>query len=262
MSVNSKKKKSVYKPVAPAVEQAARLLMLLGSHSDTKMNLTQICTALEIHKSKGYSILNTLMQYSLIVKDQATKTYSLGPGLLFLAQNVRDNLDIVNIARPGLKDLAAQTNACVLLGTISKDQVYIASKYENNEIMGISVRQYQSLHITHGAHGKAIFAFLDSEKKEDLINKGELHFYGINAPVDFKKLEIELSLCRKNGYAIDNGNMTHGINAISSPVFSLNKEIIGVIILVGTFEKEKFKEYGKKVSLLAEKISKKMGAAV
>ncbi len=262
MPSNKKKKKSVYNPVAPAVEQAARLLMLLGGHSDSKMTLTEICTALEIHKSKGYSILNTLMQYSLIVKDQDTKTYSLGPGLIFLAQNVRDNLDIVNIARPGLKDLAGQTKACVLLGTVSNNQIYIASKYENNETMGISVRQYQSLHITHGAHGKAIFAFLDPDKKEKLIKKGELHFYGINAPVDFEELDRELEQCRKKGYAIDNGNMTHGIKAISSPIFSHNKKIIGVIILVGTFEKKKFGEYGEKVSNLAKTISEKMGAIV
>ncbi len=261
-TIDKKKQKSVYKPIAPAVEQASRLLMLLGTQPDSSMNLTQICSALNIHKSKGYTILNTLMQYALITKDEETKTYSLGPSLLFLAQNVKDNLDIVKLAKPALKKLAGETRSCVLLGILNGDRVYIASKYENDEIMGISVRQYQSLHITHGAHGKAIFAFLDSKRRDELIKKNKLQFYGTDTPVDFKLLENELSSCRKHGYATDNGHMSHGINAVSSPVFSHGKQIIAVVILVGTFSENKFKEYGKKIAAIGKDLSAKMGSVL
>lgn len=68
----------------------------------TALNLSDLFR-IGIHKSKGYSILHTLMQFDFITKDSGTKTYSLGSGLLLLARNVQDNLDIRKISEPLLK---------------------------------------------------------------------------------------------------------------------------------------------------------------
>ncbi|MCD4675796.1 MAG: helix-turn-helix domain-containing protein, partial [Desulfobacula sp.] len=90
--MTTEKKKSVYRPTSPAVEQAAQLLLCLGKSND--MGLTAICKEIGIHKSKGFSILNSLAQYDLITKDGKTKTYSLGPALMPLARKAREKLDI------------------------------------------------------------------------------------------------------------------------------------------------------------------------
>ena len=83
----SSKRGSSYKPLVPAVDQASRILMCLGNASGFKMGVIEISKEVGIHKSKGFSILNTLNQFGFVEKDPQTKTYSLGPGLLFLAVN-------------------------------------------------------------------------------------------------------------------------------------------------------------------------------
>ena len=82
------------------------------------MNLTDICKNVGIHKSKGYSILNTLQKYGLVHKDQLGKTYSLGFGLISLSRRVLDNLNYEEIAGPYLEKLAKQTHSTALLGII------------------------------------------------------------------------------------------------------------------------------------------------
>ena len=258
----AKKNTSTYKPIVPAVEQAAKLLVCLGNNSGPDMTLTQICRKLDIHKSKGYSILHTLMQFNFIIKDSGTKTYSLGPGLLSLAKNVQDNFDIRKISEPYLTSLASETNSTVLLGIISNFQFYISSTYEGSDTVGITIRANQVLNITHGAHGKAIAAFLDKESQQKLLAKKELYFYGKGKPFDMKILKEELSLCRKTGFAVDHGGVTPGINAISSPIFDSGQEIIAGIVLVGTFSKDKFSNYGKKVADISREISRKAGANI
>lgn len=57
------------------------------------MTLTEICGVVGIHKSKGYSILNTLRQFAFVQRSSDSKTYSLGPGLLFLSSKVLNNMD-------------------------------------------------------------------------------------------------------------------------------------------------------------------------
>ena len=257
--MTTEKKKSVYRPTSPAVEQAAQLLLCLGKNND--MGLTAICKEIGIHKSKGFSILNSLAQYDLITKDGKTKTYSLGPALMPLARKAREKLDINAIAKDHLQKLANETKASVLLGIICNDQFYIAGKYDGNDKLSVTVRQYQSLHITHGSHGKAIFAFLNETDRQRIFDSDQLFFHGDNIDsLDKKRLEQELKFCRENGYAVDNGEITPGITAVSAPVFDHNNEVTAAIVLVGTFTKDKFETFGKMIAVTGRTISKQAGA--
>ena len=256
------KKKSTYCPTSPAVEQAARLLLCLGKNKENDLGLTSICKEIKIHKSKGYSILNALVQYDLITKDPKTKTYSLGPALMPLGQKAREKLDITAIAKEHLQTLANETKASVLLGIINNDQFYIAGKYDGNDKLSVTVRQYQSLHITHGSHGKAIFAFLNEKERRRIIDSDQLFFHGDIESLDKKRLEQELDFCRRNGYAVDNGEVTPGIKAVSAPVFDHNNEVTAGIVLVGTFAEDKFETFGKMIAATGRVISRQAGARI
>ncbi len=253
-------KKSIYRPSTPAVEQAAKLLLCLGKSQQLDMGLTAICKEIGIHKSKGFSILNALAQFDLVTKDTITKTYSLGPALMPLARKAREKLDINAIAKDHLQQLACETQTSVLLGIISNDQFYISGKYDGNEKLSVTVRQHQSLHITHGAHGKAIFAFMDESEQDRIFNSDQLHFHGDTCDLDHSTLEKELKECRQKGYAVDNGKITPGIKAVSSPVFDHNNQLSAAIVLIGTFAEDKFDWLGKKTAATARLISKKAGA--
>jgi len=254
------KLKSTYQPASPAVEQAARLLLCLGKNRGDDYTLTAICNKIGIHKSKGHGILNTLARYDLITKDIKTKTYSLGPALMPLARKARERLDINAIAKEHLQKLAIETRSSVLLGIICNDQFYIAGKYDGNDKLSVTVRQYQSLHITHGSHGKAIFAFLDEPEQQRIFDTNQLYFHGEVSDFNKDKLDQELNFCRKNGYAIDNGEVTPGIMAVSAPVFDHNNAVTAGIVLVGTFTEEKFELLGKKVAEAGRIISRQAGA--
>ena len=258
--MTTEKKKSIYRPTSPAVEQAAQLLLCLGKNKNNDMGLTAICKEIGIHKSKGFSILNSLTQYDLITKDSRTKTYSLGPALMPLARKAREKLDINAIAKGPLQKLAKKTKTSVLLGIICNDQFYIAGKYDGNDKLSVTVRQYQSLHITHGSHGKAIFAFLNEKEQQRIINSDQLFFHGDIESLDKKRLQQELEFCRKNGYAVDNGEITPGIKAVSAPVFDHNNKVTAGIVLVGTFSEDKFETFGKMIASTGRAISKLAGA--
>jgi DNA-binding IclR family transcriptional regulator len=260
MSINNKK--STYQPCSPAVEQAARLLLCLGETREPEMSLTGICKKIGIHKSKGFSILNALAKHDLVIKDSRSKTYSLGPALMPLAEKAREKLNINNIAKTYLQNLANETKTSVLLGIINNDQFYITAKYDGNDKLSVTVRQHQSLHISHGAHGKAIFAFLDEKEKLRIFESEKLFFHGEPENLDRKRLAEELELCRVKGFAVDNGEVTPGITAVSAPVFDHNNRVMAAIVMVGTFKEDKFEKLGRKTAAAAELISKKAGAGI
>jgi DNA-binding IclR family transcriptional regulator len=260
---NGIKGKSVYKPLVPAVEQAARILLCLGESPNFKMSLTEICKQVGIYKSKGHSILNTLKQSGFVEKDPQAKTYSLGPALIFLSRHVLDNLYYPDIVAPFLDDLAKETNGTALFGLVYGEHLLVVGKREGNQNIGFSIRLGHRFHITLGAHGKAIVAFMPEVDREKILTKKRVYFHGLDSSrLNMKRLRDELSKCRQLGYAQDVGEVTQGVNFVSAPVFGVQEKIIGCIILIGTFAENLIEKYGAKTADVARRISYKLGADI
>lgn len=251
--------KSKYKSTVPAVEQSLALLNFLAAHSDTSLTLTEICERLDIHKSKVYTILNTLIGYDFIEKNPRTKTYRLGLGIVHLARNILNNLDIRDIVKAPLHQLAVETELTAHYGQIVGSNFYIVAKEESNAAFGYNMRIGISHDITHGAHGKAIVAFMSEEERQQILSRDYLCFYGDGKPVDLDKLLSELEEIRTNGYATDLRVTNPNIIAISSPIFDGGGTIIGCIILIGVFSRTKLKRFGAKVAQTAFDISHILG---
>ena len=255
------KGKSAYKPLVPAVEQASRVLLCLGESPNFKMKLTEICKQVGIHKSKGHSILNTLKQFGFVEKDPQAKTYSLGPALIFLSRHVLDNLYYPEIVSPFLDDLAKETNGTALFGLIYGEHLLVVGKREGNQNIGFSIRLGHRFHITLGAHGKAMVAFMPEADREKILTKKRVYFHGLDiSRLNMKRLRDELTKCRQLGYAQDVGEITTGVNFVSAPVFGVQEKIVGCIILIGTFPEGLIEKYGPKTADVARRISYKLGA--
>jgi DNA-binding IclR family transcriptional regulator len=258
----SAKSKSIYNPTSPAVAQAAKILMFLGNAADHDPGVSEICNAVGIHKSKGFSILSTLAGCDFVTKDARTKTYRLGPALIPLGRKATENCDIAAVGREHLERLAQKTGASVLLGIICDDQFYIVAKYDGNLTVSVTIRQYQSLHISHGSHGKAIFSHLDKTEQQRILAAGPVFFHGDPGNLDLARLEKELTFCRENGYAVDNEEITPGIRAVSAPVFDRRNRVTAAIVVLGTFAENLVAPLGEMTAETSRIISRQTGAGI
>jgi DNA-binding IclR family transcriptional regulator len=90
----------------PAVDQAVRVMLCLADNGRNPKSLTDICREVGIHRSKAFSILNTLHEHGFVKKNPNRKGYVLGPGLLTLAGKLLANLGLPRVVEPILYDLA------------------------------------------------------------------------------------------------------------------------------------------------------------
>lgn len=259
---HSGSKKSGYKPIVPAVQQAMQLLAYLAETSGNQLTLTEICERLNIPKSKGYTLLNTLKQFDFVEKEEHTKTYRLGLGIVYLARHVLNAFDIRDIVNPYLSSLAEDTISTAHFGLVRQNRLYIVAKRETSQAFGYTLREGNYYDITHGSHGKAIVAFMSETEQKEILARDWLCFYGDGEPFDMDQLKQELKRCRRLGYAQDPGETNPGIKGISAPVFGEKEKIIGSVVLIGTFPKSDIKTYGPKVVDTAKQISQKLGAEV
>jgi DNA-binding IclR family transcriptional regulator len=257
MSADINQTKKSYK--VPAVEQATRVMLCLADNGSNPKSLTEICQEVGIHRSKAFSILNTLNEYGFVKKNPNRKGYVLGAGLLTLAGKLLDTLSLPRLAEPVLQDLAKKAGATVTLGIISDDKTYIVAEYLGAPGMGVSSPIGYVTPITYGAHGKVIAASLPEDELEELLKNKDLYFYGRPEKYDVTRLRKELAQCRQNGFALELGDIQQGMNAVAAPILNQNSYPIGYVTIVGFFTEEKSLELGPLAVDAVKVISKEAG---
>jgi DNA-binding IclR family transcriptional regulator len=257
MVVDSAPLKKSYK--VPAVEQAIRVLLCLVDSGNNPKSLTDICEVVGIHKSKAFSILNTLEEYGFVKKNPNRKGYVLGPGLLTLTGKMLQMLSLPHLAEPVLYELAKKTQATVTLGIISEDKTYVVAEYLGAPGIGVSSPIGYVTPITYGAHGKAISAFLPEDELEELLKNKELFFYGRPEKYNKKKLLEELADGRRCGFALELGDIQQGMNAVAAPILDQNNYPIGYVTIVGFFAEAEAPKLGPLAVDAVKTISKEAG---
>jgi DNA-binding IclR family transcriptional regulator len=231
------------------LEQGLQVLLFLQQHGGEKMNLTKICQSVGIRNSKGHYLLTTLQVYGFVEKDPYSKTYTLGARFIPLARTVIDNLDYRAASAPFVEELAKETGSVAWFGLKMKETVFVLNRYEGKKHFWATPGIGHTFDFFAGASGKTMLAFLPDEERIPLFEKHK----------SAKISENELASIRKTGYAQDCGTFVKGINAVAAPVFGSGRQLIGVLLLFGTFPEKMLDAYGKKTADAAQRLSRKLG---
>jgi DNA-binding IclR family transcriptional regulator len=246
----------------PAVEQASRILFCLAGAGTSHMSLIEICAKVGIHKSKAFSILETLQRFGLIQRNTEVKGYSLGPGLVSLSRKVLDDLSPPRLAQPILEELSRKVGSTAIMGLITDRSIFVVAKHEGEGNIGVTMRIGRRLPLTYGAHGKAIVAFLLEKERNHLLGERDLYFHGDPARLDRPRLEKELAQCRRNGFAEDLGESNRGLNVIAAPVLGPNRVPIGFVEIFVLFSAKAAHRFGPLVAEAGRRLSRQLGAEV
>lgn len=246
----------------PAVEQAMRILFQMAEADSSHMSLTEIYNRAGIHKSKAFSILQTMKKFGVIQRDVDGKGYSLGPGLITLSRKVLDNFNVPTLAEPILENLARKSGTTAALGLIADKNVFVASKREGGRGIVVTMRVGHRFPITYGCHGKAIAAFLAEKDLNEILKGKKLYFQGDPARFDGNKLMMDLKQCRKEWFATDLEETAPGLNAVSAPVLGPNGYPIGYLVILGLVSAQAARECGPLVAEAGRTLSRQLGAKI
>ncbi len=253
-------KKNNDRYVSPAVEQAARILFRLAETPAPALSLNEICDRVGIHKSKAFTILETLQRFGLIRKNEEGKGYALGPSLISLSRKVLDDLSAPRLAEPILEELAGKIGTTAALGLIAGRNVFVAAKREGPGPVVVTMRVGHRLPLTYGCHGKAIASFLPEAELRDVLREKKLYFYGDPSRFDQSKLMKDLDRCRRDGFAEDLEETTPGLNAVAAPVLGPSGRPLGYIAVLGLASAEEARRCGPLVADAGKTLSRELGA--
>lgn len=199
-------------------QTVARAIDIVGFISSAPRTLGEVAEHLDVHKSTALRLLQTLDEGGF-TRHLPNGKYSIGFGLIALAQQSMDQIEIRSIAHPHLQNLAEQFGHTVHLGQYMDDQVVYVDKVEGRGTVAMGSR----IGLTAEAHtagvAKVVLAYLDEAARDRAFKKVTFRRYTPTTILTPTALNTELDLTRERGWAEDDGEKEDYINCVALPIF-------------------------------------------
>lgn len=178
------------------------------------LKFSEIQSKTNITKSNLYKYMNTLSQLELVFRDKSTGQYHLGSKLIKYGMAAIGNQDSVALVTPYLQSISQYSNNTVLFSVGTNRGPVIAKIWNSEEVLNIGA-QLGSLLPPNSSSGKIYKVFYDqNEPKPEAKTKEE------------QKTQKDL-------IAFAGEPLVSSVSSVSIPVFTLNKELAGIITVVG-----------------------------
>ena len=247
-----------------SVDRALHILELL-KNNPRGLGVTEISKALDVAKSTAHRLLMSLEGHGYVQKHGKDANYRLGLKFIEMNQVVVENLNVVEIARPFLERLSAETGEIVHLVMLDGYEIVYIDKVDNHSTIRIysQIGRRAQLHCT--GVGKAILAHFDEKSISRFIEKNDFRSYTKNTIVDGQALLSELEKIRLDGISYDNEEHEPGIRCVAAPIKDHRNHVQYAISVTGPLTrmtKEKLEACIPKLKETAEIISRQLGHVI
>lgn len=226
------------------------------------MTISELARALGINKGTMRDLLETLRRHGWLQRDEALKTYQLGPRLARLGMAALGQLDLASVARGPMAELAERVRGAVLLLVPHGDRATIVDKVDRGRVaVEVSANVGSRIRLAAGACGKVFLAYGDGLDVDRAL--AEIGRPTPNTMTDPRQYALELERVRRQGYATDDEEYLRGVRAASAPVFDARGRLAAallVIALTGSLSVEDLPRAGEATRHAAQAICAALGA--
>lgn len=206
-------------PIAiQVIERAMRLLDALAAQPDP-VTLKELSATTGLHASTAHRILNDLV-VGRYVERVDNGLYQLGMRLLELGSLVKGRLNVREAAIAAMRSLHKLTGQTINLSVQQGDEiVYIDRAWSERSGMQVvrAIGGRAPLHLT--STGKLFLSTADTRQVRAYALRTGLAGHTRNSLTDLERLERELALVRRHGYARDNEELELGVRCIAAGIF-------------------------------------------
>lgn len=191
----------------------------------------EIADALEMANSTAHKHLTTLEQIGYVVKRDAE--YRLGMEFLFLGGYVQNSNSIYKPVKPVVRKLANRTGEQAQFIVEENGLGYHLFTAPGDQAVSIDTRIGKRIYLHANSAGKAMMAFWEQSRVDDVLDKWGLPPITENTITDRDEFIERLSTVRQRGYALNMEEHIIGYRGIAAPVRIQNQDVIGALAIGG-----------------------------
>jgi len=212
-----------------ALDRAIDVLECLSQRNG--MTLTEIAEKLDESPATVYRVLSTFEARQAVEMDSASQEWFIGPTSFRLGAAFLRRKDVVERARPVMRELMEETGETANLGAEVSGEVMFLSQVETHE----NIRAFFPPGTMSPMHasgiGKALLAHADQTRINKYVTRKNLESFTENTLSNQEQLRAELVKIKAQGYAFDNEEKSTGMRCVAAPIFNFYGEaIVGISI--------------------------------
>jgi len=215
-----------------SLERAFSILETIAHKSDG-ISLSQLAREVDLHSSTVFNLVKTMMSLGYVRRIENDKRYRIGGAVFHLAAAAFDEVELVGIADPFLRELAQSTGEACYLAVRESDDAVIVAKNEGAGPFRIADRVGGSRPGYCTALGKVVLASLKDEQLDRYIDTHEFVARTENTITDPKRLLLEIEEIRRKGVAFDDSEFRDELRCIASPVRNFTDQVVAAIGISG-----------------------------
>lgn len=215
---------------APSISRALAILHLLGE-SPTPLGVQALARQLGVVTSSCYYLLQALVAEEMVTFDPDTKRYSLGPGVLTLAQYWYRQNRFGDLVQPHLDQISEAFDVTVVATEIfGLDHVTIIAISRSAGDFRFSAHIGTRFAALTSATGRCIAAFGGYPQAEVEARFRQIQW---DVPLDYGVWREQVERARRLGYAVDQGNFFSGMISVAAPVWNAQGQVSHAINALG-----------------------------
>nr|WP_255431960.1 IclR family transcriptional regulator C-terminal domain-containing protein [Pantoea sp. Ap-967] len=214
------------------MEKAIDILDLI---SDAPQGLSQneLAERLGLPRTTLYRILATLIARGLVRRDPGRRLYCLGFRCLEMARQVYALPDLVSAAAAELRNLRDLTGETSYVGVLEGLDVISLERFDSPHSMRSNASMGHRKPIYATSQGKAILSALPEHERDAMIREVSLKALTPLTITDRRRLQSELRIIQRRGYAIDDEENVLGTRCVGAPVVDMDGVVRGAISVAG-----------------------------
>lgn len=245
------------------LKSLAKMMAILDCFStvERKLSVAEIAARLGMPRGTVHRIMRTLRDLGMIEQERDRDQYRLGMKLFELGTTVLANMDLHREAKASVEALTRASGETVHLSVFDGKSSTVINRTDpdGRRVNTLFVLESSPAHAT--SSGKAALAFQPEAAIERFIARG-LARIAPNTITDPSALCAELASIRRQGYAVDDEELTPGTRCVSAPIRNLSGAVFAAISVSGParrFTGERVDAYADLVRHHAGTISGQLG---
>ena len=218
--------------IVQAVDRSLAILEAMAREGGP-MGLGEISAEVELTRSTVHRLLATLISRGFARQDPASGRYALGFKALEVGTSCLASLDIRGVARPHLRNLARECGETANLSVLEGMDVIYIDQVETESIIKMRARLGSRGPAYCTGSGKVLLASLPDEELDRLLDGRILKRYTTRTIADPARLRQELERTRRDGFALDFGEMEPTVRCAAAPIRDYDGQVLYAVSISG-----------------------------
>lgn len=219
-----------------SILRACRILKSLSGDRGT-FKLSELANLLHLDRSTTYRILLSLEKCELVERNDKTGEYSLGLGAFEIGSAYLRRVDLIQVAKPIMADLAQRVQETVHLAVLSETEILYLDKVDSPRSVGVISKLGQRGPVFCTALGKALLANLPPQDRTRIMGQIRFQAFTPRTITSKRKLARELSQVQKQGYALDCREIEEDVECIAAPIRDYLGNVVAALSVSGPLKK-------------------------